>query len=419
MSDKRLSIAVIGTGISGLTAAYLLHQKHDIKVFEANSYIGGHTNTIDVVTSKKTYSVDTGFIVFNERTYPNFISLLNRLGVASQPSTMGFSVSAEKTGLEYSGTSISTLFAQKKNIVSPSFYRMLKGILRFNREAPKLLNSNDDLITLGEYLLSNNYSKEFIDHFIVPMGAAIWSTVSDKMMDFPAVTFIRFFKNHGMLSFKDRPQWRVIKGGSKQYVKKLISGFQDSININTPIVSIRRLENGVDVETGNGKTERFDKVILAVHSDQALNMLEDPTDEEKRILSAIPYEENIAVLHTDTSVLPYRKKVWSSWNYHIWDNRKDKVSLTYNMNILQNLKSNDVFCVTLNAGDEIKPGKILKTINYHHPRFTVESILAQKEKHLISGENNTYYCGAYWHYGFHEDGVNSALEVGKHFGVGL
>ncbi|MFC1556922.1 NAD(P)/FAD-dependent oxidoreductase [candidate division KSB1 bacterium] len=419
MSENRFSIAVIGTGISGMTAAYLLHQKHDITVFEANDYIGGHTNTIDLDTSRGTYAVDTGFIVFNDRTYPNFIMLLERLDVASQPSTMGFSVSIEKTGLEYSGNSISALFAQRRNLFRPSFYRMIRGILRFNREASAMLERNDDTTSLGDYLVRNRYTHEFIEHFIIPMGSAIWSTVSERMMEFPALTFIRFFKNHGLLSLSDRPQWRVIKGGSKQYITKLVEGFRDRIRLNTPVNSLRRLDNGVEVMTRDGKIERFDKVVIAVHSDQALRMLADPSPDEKRLLGAIPYEENTAVLHTDSSVLPERKKAWSSWNYHIWNRAEDKVSLTYNMNILQNLQSDQVFCVTLNAPDKIDPDYVIKTISYHHPQFTPNSIKAQQEKHLISGVRDTYYSGAYWRYGFHEDGVMSALDVGKHFGVGL
>ena len=414
-----MRVAVIGTGISGMLAAYLLAPEHDLTVFEANDYIGGHTNTIKTEMDGKPYAVDTGFIVYNDWTYPNFIKLMAKLGVESQASSMSFSVKCEKTGLEYNGTSLNSLFAQRVNFLRPSFYLMIRDILRFNRESVSILDTGNESVTLGEYLRENGYSKQFAEHYIIPMGSAIWSAAPEDMLKFPLYYFVRFFKNHGMLSVNERPQWRVIRGGSSRYVAALTQGFRDRIRLNSPVQAVRRFPDGVEVTPKNGKPEKFDKVIIAAHSDQALKMLADPSADEKKILGAMPYQENEAVLHTDASLLPKRRLAWASWNYHLLASKQARVSVTYNMNILQTLDSPRPFCVTLNRTPDIDPAKILRRITYHHPVYNAGSIEAQKHHALINGVNSTYFCGAYWGYGFHEDGVKSALEVAKYFGKGL
>ena len=412
-----MKIAIIGSGISGLTSAYLLNRNHDITVFEANDYIGGHTHTHNIKIKNKEYAVDTGFIVYNERTYPNFINLLDTLGVERQLSTMGFSVKSASEDYEYAGESLNTLFAKRSNIFRLGFLRMLYEMYDFGKKADLTGLGLDTSITLGTYLRSENYSNEFIYYFIIPMGAAIWSTPANKVLDMPAYFFIKFFYNHGMLEIVNRPKWRVIKNGSSAYIKKIIKGFESKINLSSPIKTVSRLNNRIEIETANNENPlMFDAVIFATHSDQALRMLKDPTEKEKDILSSIPYQKNEVLLHTDSSVLPKRKLAWASWNYQLDSNPENPVVLTYNMNILQSLDCNEIFCVTLNDHQSVDKSKVLKKITYHHPLFTVKGIEAQKRKLEISGVNNTYYCGAYWHNGFHEDGVVSAIEVCKHFG---
>lgn len=414
----RQKIAVIGTGIAGNLAAFRLAPEHDITVYEADSRIGGHTNTVDVVAAGKRWAVDTGFIVFNNATYPNFIALLDELGVESQDSNMSFSMRNERNGLEYNGASLNTLFAQRRNLLRPSFYRMLRDILRFNREALALLNEPRNTITLGDYLKKNGYSREFVDHYIVPMGAAIWSATPDGMGTVPAGFFVRFLYNHGLLSIDDRPTWRVIKGGSNNYVEKLVAGHRDRIRLNSPVQWIRRHPEHIEVKAKGAGVERYDQVFLACHSDQALRMLADPTPQERDVLGAIEYQKNEAVLHTDTSLMPRRRLAWAAWNYHIpavAGMPKGRVALTYNMNILQSLKAPVQFCVTLNHRQAIDPDKIIRVINYSHPIFTERAVAAQKRHRDINGARRTYFCGAYWRYGFHEDGVLSAMNALEHF----
>ena len=412
-----MKIAIIGSGISGLTSAYLLNRNHDITVFEANDYIGGHTHTHNIKIKDKEYAVDTGFIVYNERTYPNFIKLLDTLGVERQLSTMGFSVKSASEDYEYAGESLNSLFAKRSNIFRLGFLRMLYEMYRFGKKSDSTGLGLDVSITLGTYLRSENYSNEFINYFIIPMGAAIWSTPANKVLDMPAYFFIKFFYNHGMLEIINRPKWWVIKDGSSAYIKKIIKGFESKINLSSPIRTVSRLDNGIEIETANSKKPlMFDAVVFATHSDQALGMLKDPTEKEKDILSSIPYQKNEVLLHTDSSVLPKRKLAWASWNYQLDSNPESPVVLTYNMNILQSLDCDETFCVTLNDHQSVDKSKVLKKITYHHPLFTVKGIEAQNRKLEISGVNNTYYCGAYWHNGFHEDGVASAIEVCKHFG---
>ncbi len=422
-----MKIAIVGSGISGLVAASLLQRDHDITVFEANGYMGGHTNTVEVDWHGVTYPIDTGFIVFNDWTYPNFIRLLNRLGVASEPSSMSFSVKCETTGLEYNGTSLNRLFAQRTNLLRPTFYRMIRDILRFNREAPRLLEQPGEGPSLGAYLDANGYSETFARHYILPMGAAIWSACTDDVRAMPMRFFVQFFHNHGMLSVERRPVWRVISGGSYQYVNALTRPFRDRIRLNSPVHAIVRGANHVEITSDerlrDGQTQRrvesYDHVIVASHSDQALSLLKQPTPLERDILGAMPYQENEAVLHTDHSVLPKRRLAWAAWNYHLLRSGKDRVAVTYHMNQLQNLTAPAEFCVTLNRSDDIDPARIIKRMTYHHPRFTAAAVAAQQRHGEISGVNRTSYCGAYWSYGFHEDGVKSALAVCKPFGKDL
>jgi len=413
-----MKIAIIGSGISGLTASYLLNRNHEITLFEKNDYIGGHTHTHVIEYEKKIWNVDSGFIVYNERTYPNFIRLLDKLEIKRQVTRMGFSVKSLNKNLEYAGHSLNALFAQRSNLLRPSFFRMLNSMKRFNKEARDDLSKINPKTTLGEYLQQNDYPDEFINNYIIPIGAAIWSTIPSNMMNIPAIFFIRFFDNHGLLQIVDRPKWWVIKDGSKQYVKKMIIGFKDRIRLSTPVKKIKREDNAVTIRFGIDKQveEKFDAVVLASHSDQSLELLEHPSKKEKEILSAIPYQKNDAVLHFDDSILPKRKLAWSSWNYLLDHGKANPVALTYNMNMLQGLDSSRTFCVTLNNTNTIDRSKIIKHLSYEHPVFTVDGIKAQKRKQEISGINNTYYCGAYWRNGFHEDGVVSALEVCNQFG---
>lgn len=410
-----MNIAIIGTGIAGNVAAYHLSKTHDITVYEANDYIGGHTHTHDISWQGEDYAIDTGFIVYNEKTYPDFIALLNELKVESQATTMSFSVRSETSGLEYNGHSINTLFAQRSNLFRPSFHAMVRDILRFNREAPLSLENGEAEIGLGEFLHRGGYSKEFIEQYIIPMGAAIWSTDPRRMHSFPASFFIRFFINHGLLNVTNRPKWFVINGGSREYIKPLVSSFKDRIRLSSPIENIRRFPTHVEVKARHQPVARYDAVFIAAHSDQALAMLDDPSRQEREVLGSIRYQENDAILHTDQSVLPRRKRAWAAWNYHILAQQQERVALTYNMNILQKIKAPVEFCVTLNNSRDIDKRRIIKRLTYEHPVFTPDSMNAQLRQHEVNGVNRTYYCGAYWRNGFHEDGVVSALNALKHF----
>lgn len=413
-----MKIAVIGSGISGIVSSYLLSEKHSVTLFEAADYLGGHTHTIPVNCHGKTWNIDTGFIVYNDLNYPYFKKFLSRLNVQTQPSDMSFSVHCEKTGIEYKSSNLDTLFAQRKNMFNFSFVKMLTEILRFNKESLELLHTQDFSLTILDYLRRKKYSELFIQLYIIPMGASIWSASPAKGMDqFPARSLVEFFHNHGMLSVSEKPQWRVLTGGSFQYVKKFQKIFRGEIKLTTPIVSAKRNRQSVELESDDGQNFQFDSVIFAVHSDQALRILSDATPDEKRVLGAIKYQENETVLHTDSNVLPKLKKAWASWNYYAPVKSHDRVAITYYMNALQNLDAEEPFCVTLNQTALINPEKIIKKIVYHHPIFTPEAVKAQKEHALINGPLNTYFCGAYWGDGFHEDGVESALAVCKYFNL--
>ena len=407
-----MKIAVIGSGVAGLTAAWRLHRDHEITVFEAADYIGGHTATVDVEYHGRSYAIDTGFIVFNDWTYPNFIALLDELGVAWQWSNMSFSLRCEATGLEYNGTSINSLFAQRSNIVRPSFLRMIWDILRFNRESRELLHSAGDSLTLGEYIARRGYSRAFRERYIVPMGMAIWSSTEAAMLAFPARFFVEFFDKHGFLNVDNRPVWRTVKGGSREYVRKLTAPFRSRIHLNNPVARVRRDADGVTVRTASGDEARFDHVFFACHGDQALAMLDPPTPQEREILGALPYQPNDAVLHTDTRMLPRRPLARAAWNYHALDPRQgraDLLAVTYDMNVLQNITAPVVFMVTLNRSEDIDPARVLGRYSYAHPIYTPAGVQAQQRRAEISGVNRSYFCGAYWRYGFHEDGVVSAL----------
>jgi predicted NAD/FAD-binding protein len=414
-----MRIAVIGSGISGLTAAYLLSEDHEVVVFEANDYVGGHTNTVDVPLNGQDYAVDTGFIVFNEKTYPNFVKLMKRLGVGWQNSLMSFSVQCEKTGLEFSPSSLNSLFIQRRNLVRPSFYRMLWDVVRFKKDSEALLESDDFKLTLAEFLTGKGYSRAFVQHFIIPMGEAVWSADPVKFNEFPARYFAQFFKNHGFLNVKDKPQWLTIKGRSRQYIKPISKSFADHIRLSCPVASVRRQADFVEIHPRNQPAEKFDRVVIAAHSDQALSMLNDPTDAEQNILGAIPYQENETVLHCDESLLPSKKAAWASWNYHISKEDTGRVAVTYDMNILQSIGAPEEFCVSLNLVKAVDPAKIHRKFVYHHPVYNPGSLAARQSHGQINGVNRTYYAGAYWGYGFHEDGVKSALEVARHFGKTL
>lgn len=415
-----MNIAIIGSGISGLTSAYLLNRRHEITLFEASDWIGGHTHTVEVTVDGQRYAVDTGFIVFNDWTYPNFIRLLGQLGVGFKPTEMSFSVTDPESGLEYNGNNFNSLFAQRRNLLSPGFWGMLRDILRFNKEALRDLEEHRITadITLDQYLKAGGYGERFILHYIVPMGAAIWSMSMADMLGFPLQFFVRFFKHHGLLSVGNRPQWRVIEGGSSAYIAPLTAAFKDKIRLNCPVTRVERDADGVVIHSPAGR-ERFDKVVFACHSDQALKLLAEPSTAEQSILGALPYADNEVVLHTDTRLLPKQKLAWASWNYRLGGAGHTRATVTYDMNILQGIQSETTFCVSLNQSAGISPFKVLARYTYAHPQFSLNAVAAQERWEALNGAQHTYYCGAYWGNGFHEDGVVSALRVGRSLGEAL
>lgn len=416
-----MKIAIIGSGISGMTAAYYLNPHADITLFEKEDRLGGHTATMDVTLDGRKYQIDTGFIVYNERTYPNFIRLMAELGVQTHKTSMGFSVSQprDQGGLEYSGANLGTLFAQKRNLFNPSHWMMLKDIVRFNKMAIEHLNTNqiDPNMTLGEYLNQYGYSDAFRDYYLIPMGSAIWSASTDVMMRFPLQFFIKFFDNHGLLQVKNRPQWYVISGGSKQYIPHLVDGYKDKIKLNSNIKSIDRKQDKITLNFNDGTFETFDYLILACHSDEALSLLSDPTQIEKDIIGNIAYQNNEVVLHHDTRLLPRNKKTWSSWNYLLKGTNQELPILTYNMNILQGIQSPITFCVTLNDTQYIDSDKVIEKFQFAHPVFTQDVIKSQNRwvelanQNIHDYPNTTWFAGAYWRNGFHEDGVYSGIRA--------
>jgi len=407
--------------VSGLVAAHLLHARHEIVVYEAGDYAGGHTNTIRVDTDYETHHVDTGFIVMNDRNYPLFTRLLDRLGVARQPTHMSFSVKGEQEDFEYSGTP-QGLLCQPRNLLSPRFQRMILDLLRFNRELRRLLEGGGagESDSLADFLARHRFSRHFVERLIVPQASAVWSADPRQMQSFPVRFLAEFFANHGMLGFRDRPRWSTIAGGSARYVEALTAPFRERIRLSSPVRSVTREADHVTVACEGGSAERFDHVVLATHSDQALAMLSDASEREHRLLGAIPYQHNEAVLHTDGRMLPRRRWARSAWNFHLLAEPKPLSTVTYWMNHLQRLQADRDFCVTLNRTEAIDPERVIRTISYAHPVFTPAGVAAQARHREISGiERRTHYCGAYWGWGFHEDGVRSALAACEPFGVRL
>ncbi len=398
-------IAIIGSGIAGLSCAYTLYRHHDIEIFEAAEYVGGHTHTVAVEKEDEQAAIDTGFIVFNDRTYPNFIHLMDEIGVARQKSEMSFSVRNDGARLEYNGGDLNGLFAQRSNLLRPGFWRLLADITRFNREVRRE-KAGSNAQTIGEYLQRHRYSAQFRENYLLPMISAIWSMGLDRCEDFPLSFFARFFDNHGLLDLTNRPQWYTIRGGSSSYIAPLTAGFAEKIHLASPVLRVTRSEMGVEVVTAAG-SQRFDEVVFACHGDQAIALLSSPTRQEEKVLSAFHCTDNEVTLHTDTSLLPTRQRAWASWNYRIAGRKT--TTLTYNMNILQQLQKKHTYLVTLNQ--DIDHHQVLARFSYRHPVYTTAAIAAQEEWATISGMDRLHYCGAYWFNGFHEDGVRSGLRV--------
>lgn len=414
--NSPLSIAIVGGGISGLLAASELRRAgHEITLFESADYAGGHTNTVTVETADGTVDVDTGFIVMNDRNYPNFERVLDELGVATQPSTMSFGVSDGRGDFEWAARGASGIFAKPQHLYEPKFIRMLADLARFNREARILLDAADEGPSLRDFLVDGGYSEYFVERLIVPQASAVWSAAPEQMWSFPATFLARFFDNHGVLQLRNRPKWRTISGGSKRYVEALTAPFADRIRLSSPVHRIEREPEAVAISTDAG-TERFDEVVVAAHSDQALAMLAAPTEAEREVLGAIPYARNDAVLHTDTSLMPRRRNAWASWNFHLSEEPSGASTVTYDMNRLQSLKADQRYLVTLNRTDAIDPDKIIREIEYAHPVYTSEGMTAQQRWAEISGTDRIHFCGAYWRWGFHEDGAWSALRVSEMLG---
>jgi len=411
-----MRIAVVGSGIAGLASAWLLARQHEVTLFEANDYLGGHTHTHSIELADRNYAVDTGFIVFNPPQYPLLSAMFEALGVASQPTTMSFAVKNERSGLEYNATDFGGLFCQRRNLISPRFWRMLRDILRFYREAPALLQDQCDALTLGEYLAAHGYSAAFRDDHIVPMASALWSSPSAQILDFPVRYLVQFMANHRMLQADDRPQWRVVQGGSNTYVHALRAGWNVRERMNCAVTRIARETHAVVVDSAAG-SESFDHVVLACHSDQALALLADASDREHDILGAMRYQLNDTVLHTDANLLPRRRRAWAAWNVLVPKDENAECTVSYCMNLLQSLDAPQPLVVTLNRTAQIAPEKILKRMRYHHPLYTPASVAAQQRKTEIQGNNRTWFAGAYWGWGFHEDGMRSAVDVATALGV--
>jgi predicted NAD/FAD-binding protein len=409
-----MKIAIVGSGVSGLVCAHRLHPQHDVTLFEADARIGGHVNTVPVGPG---VSVDTGFIVYNECTYPGFTRLLTELGVETQASEMSFGVRCEKSGIEWASRGVGSVFADARNALRPRFWRMLRDLPRFQRDARALLATPEEKLTLGEFLAGRGYAQELTDLCVVPMGAAIWSAAPERFLDFPAVSFARFFENHGLLSLAGAPTWRVIRGGSARYVEKLVAPFRSHIRSATPVRALRRVPGGVEL-LADGAPERFDRAILAVHSDQALALLDAPSALERHVLAAIRYQPNEAVLHTDPHVMPRHRRAWASWNYRVPREARAQVQVTYHMNRLQGIAAPFDFFVTLGDEGEIEPSRVIARFAYDHPVFDAAAIAAQRRHAEIDGAGGVHFAGAYWGFGFHEDGVQSALAVCERIGAG-
>jgi predicted NAD/FAD-binding protein len=411
-----MRIAVVGSGISGLAAAWLLSRQHEVVLYEAGDYLGGHTHTHDISLQDRTYAVDTGFIVHNAMHYPLLTRMLDELGVKTQPTTMSFSVHSEASGLEYNAGSLDALFCQRRNLISPRFLGMLGDLARFYRLAPRLLDSNTPGPTLGEYLAEHRFGDAFRDEHLLPMASALWSSPSQQILSFPARYLVQFMANHHMLQVVGRPLWRVIRGGSKTYVDAMQARWQVDVRLRSAVQCVRRDAEGVEVTLRDGR-ERFDKIVLACHSDQALSLLADADDSEHEILGAIPYQANDAVLHTDAGLLPRNRKAWAAWNAHIPRDATQGCTVSYCMNLLQGIDAPQPLVVTLNRTDAIDPDTVLRRMRYEHPVYTHASVAAQTRKGEIQGRRHTWFAGAYWGWGFHEDGMRSAVDVAHALGV--
>ena len=417
---EKQRIAIIGSGISGLTTAYLLHKSHEITLFEANDYIGGHTHTVKVAQGEQSYDIDTGFIVCNDRNYPNFLKFMDKLNVAMQPTEMSFSVRNNPLGLEYNGHNLNTLFSQRRNLLRPKFYRLIRDILYFNEAAKKAIEEGiAENITLDTFVNQQSLSDIFKNNYLLPMAAAIWSCSMEQAGEFPLHFFLKFFLNHGLLDIKNRPQWYAVKGGSKAYIDPMTSGFKDQIRLSTPVNSVVRDDSWIEVNHATGK-ETFDQLVFACHSDQALDLLKNASIEEKAILGELLYQQNDVILHSDASLMPKKSLSWASWNFLAGEQEhNDPTLVTYCMNILQGIASDQPFLVSLNARHKIDPEKIIGEYDYTHPVYSVAGMKAQSRRNEISGVGRIHYCGAYWYNGFHEDGVRSALDIGEKFGASL
>lgn len=411
-----MRIAVVGSGISGLASAWLLSRRFDVTLFEANDYFGGHTHTHEVEQHGRRYRVDSGFIVHNPDHYPLLTQMFRELNVASQPTTMSFSVHSEASGLEYNATTLDTLFCQRRNLCSARFLGMVRDLLRFYREAPALLNLSETGPTLGEYLTEHRYGAAFRDEHLVPMASALWSSPRTQILGFPARYLVQFMANHQMLQVGGRPPWRVVQDGSSSYVRALRARWSVRERLNCAVRSIRRHASRITVESAAG-TEQFDQVVLACHSDQALTLLADADETERSILGAIQYQANDTVLHNDVRVLPKRRKAWAAWNAWLPRDPDEACTVSYCMNLLQGIESPQPFVVTLNRSSGIDPDKVLSRMRYHHPVYSHASVAAQARKPEIQGRRRTWYAGAYWGWGFHEDGMRSAVEVAAAHGV--
>lgn len=411
-----MRIAVVGSGIAGLASAWLLSRRHDVTLFEAEDYLGGHTHTHDIELGGRRYTVDTGFIVHNRAHYPLLTRLFDELGVASQPTTMSFSVRNEASGLEYNATSLDGLFCQRRNLLSPRFLGMVRDLLRFYREAPALLDGDAPGPALGEYLAERGYGAAFRDEHLVPMASALWSSPPRRILDFPARYLVSFMANHQMLQVAGRPPWRVVCGGSASYVRALRRNWPVRERLDCPVTAIHREPGAVRLDSAAG-CERYDQVVLACHSDQALALLADASAREHAVLGAIAYQSNEVVLHTDATLLPRRRKAWAAWNANVPRDPREPCTVSYCMNLLQGLDAPEPLVVTLNRSHAIDPARVLRRLRYHHPVYTHNAVAAQRCKAQIQGVQRTWFAGAYWGFGFHEDGMRTAVEVAAALGV--
>ncbi len=421
MKHKKPRIAVIGSGVAGLASAWLLRDRFEVQIFEKNDYAGGHTNTVLVEEEGRALPVDTGFIVYNEPNYPHLTGLFSHLGIATQASDMSFGASIDEGAIEYAGSNPAALFAQRRNLVSIEHYRMLRDILRFNRRAKRLLRAGTDPdLSVGEFLDRNGFGSELRDRYLLPMAAAIWSAPVKTMLQFPLLSFARFYNNHGLLNLFDRPQWRTVTGGSRQYVERLLQDLDGRIRLDSPVDAVIRSNDGVQLRLANGELQPFDQVVLAGHADQTLSLLEDPSPREQELLPRFAYQRNRAILHSDPGLMPHNRKVWSSWNYlsKTRDPMNDgEVSVTYWMNLLQRLDSEREYFVSLNPLREPRPERVVAEFEYEHPVFDQDAMSAQTRLASLQGHRNTWFCGSYFGYGFHEDALRSAVDVALALGV--